>query len=157
MVLRKYSFIVFAKEPPRSFNGILGNIDMYTIHLLLAGGKTILQESFNGTAQEASKWYMKHMKEQGIECRSSVIVNSTIWMEVDLDKTNIEEFTMAYELGNSETVESNNDDTLAWRTFWYPCTAGTKIECLGFAVKTLEYKISNVSLESILKTILIDL
>jgi hypothetical protein len=146
-----YSFIVYAKEPAKSFKGILGEIDLYTIHLLLTGGNTILQEKFTGTAEEARKWYIQHMKDQGIVCNSSQIVKSTIWMEVDLKNTSLEEFTMAHELEKGDT------DTLAWRTFWYPCTKGTKIECLGFAINTLEYKISNVSLEAILKTILTDL
>jgi len=146
-----YSFIVYAKEAPRRFNGILGEIDLYTIHLLLAGGKSILQESFEGTAEEAHQWYVSHMKEQGIVCTSSQIVNSTVWMEVDLGQTNLEEFTMEHEL------EKDDTESLAWRTFWYPCTGGTKIECLGFAVNTLEYTISNVPLETILKTVLVDL
>ena len=148
---KTYSFIVFAKEEARSFKGILGDIDLYTIHLLLAGGKSILQEKFSGTAKEANTWYTEHMKEQGIICSSSQIVNSTIWMEIDLKQTSLDEFTMAHELEKGDT------DMLAWRTFWYPCTGGSKIECLGFAVNTLEYHISNVSLEAILKTILVDL
>ena len=148
---KKYSFIVYGKEEARRFKGILGDIDLYTIHLLLGGGKTILQETFQGTAKDANVWYINHMKEQGIVCKSSRVVNTTIWMEVDLEQTRLEEFTMAHEIGEEDT------ETLAWRTFWYPCTGETKIECLGFAVSTLAYKISNVCLETILKTILIDL
>ena len=148
---KTYSFIVYAKETPKSFKGILGEIDLYTIHLLLTGGKSILQEKYNGTAEEAREWYIEYMKEQGIYCSSSVLVQSTIWMEVDLSKTSLDDYTMAHELTRTDT------ETLAWRTFWYPCTAGTKIECLGFAINTLEYQISNVSLEVILKTILVDL
>jgi hypothetical protein len=145
---KQYSFFVYAKEEPKQFEGILGKIDLYTVHMLLAGGKKVIVESFDGSAEKAVAWYTEYMKEQEIYFKSSKIIGTTIWMEVDLEKTPVNEFTQAHELEESDL------ETLAWKILWYPCTAGTKNECLGFAVSTHEYQISGVSLESVLRKII---
>ena len=145
---KQYSFFVYAKEEPKQFEGILGKIDLYTIHMLLAGGKKVIVESFNGTAENALTWYTEYMKEQDIHFKSSKIIGTTIWIEVDLEKTPVDEFTQAHD------VEDSDMESLAWKIFWYPCIAGTKQECLGFAVSTHEHKISGVSLESVLRKII---
>jgi len=145
---KQYSFFVYAKEEPKQFEGILGKIDLYTVHMLLAGGKKVIVESFDGSAEKAAKWYAEYMNEQEIYFKTIKIIGTTIWIEVNLERTPVNEFTQAHDLEDSDL------ETLAWKTFWYPCAAGTKNECLGFAVSTHEYQISGVSLESVLQKIL---
>jgi len=148
MAQTKYSFFVYAKEEPKQFEGILGKIDLYTVHMLLAGGKKVIVESFDGSAEKAAKWYIEYMNDQEIYFETVKIIGTTIWIEVDLERTHVDEFTQAHD------IEDSDQETLAWKIFWYPCTAGTKNECLGFAVSTHEYQISGVSLESVLRKIL---
>ena len=148
MAQTKYSFFVYAKEEPKQFEGILGKIDLYTVHMLLAGGKKVIVESFDGSAEKAAKWYAEYMNDQEIYFKTIKIIGTTIWIEVDLERTPVNEFTQAHDLEDSDL------ETLAWKTFWYPCAAGTKNECLGFAVSTHEYQISGVSLESVLRKII---
>ena len=45
---RKYSFIIYAKDPPKQFTGILGTIDFHVIQLLLVSGADINASSQNG-------------------------------------------------------------------------------------------------------------
>ena len=148
MAQTKYSFFVYAKEEPKQFEGLLGKIDLYTVHMLLAGGKKVIVESFDGSAEKAAKWYAEYMNEQEIYFKTIKIIGTTIWIEVDLERTPVDEFTQVHDLEDSDL------ETLAWKTFWYPCAAGTKNECLGFAVSTHEYQISGVSLESVLRKII---
>ena len=127
-------FIVYAKEAPKHFNGILGEIDLHKIQFLLAGGKTLIQESYDG--KEPDVWYKNVLEEQDIFVSNSKVQSykgrTLVWLEVDAEKTPIHEFTIWTDL------PSNDNETLAWRSFYYPCTSGTTIECLGLAVKARE-------------------
>jgi len=129
-----YVYIVYAKRPPVQYTGILGAIDLYTVHLLLVGGSVLLEESYEGN--DPVTWYKGILKDQGIfviqEKQQNWKGRPIIWLEVDTDKTNLSEFTAWNELQKDDT------DTLAWKPFYYPCHATTTKECLGFAVSSRE-------------------
>jgi hypothetical protein len=129
-----YTFIIYTKPSVRSFQGILGAIDVFTTHLLLAGGKYLIEESYSGS--DPIKWYMETLKEQDIHVSASKQQKykgqQYIWLEVDPNKTPIDEFTSWQE------VEKTDTETLAWRKIIYPCTGGTTKECLGLAVAARE-------------------
>ena len=134
-----YTYIVYGTPPPQRFNGVLGEIDLFQIKMLLAGGKTLITEQYDG--EDPIGWYTKTLEEQ------EIIVKQTkeqkfgatryIWLEVDTDKTPIDEFATWRDL------EPNDTETLAWRTFFYPVAPATKKECLGLAVKARETIITN--------------
>jgi hypothetical protein len=130
----KVRFIVYARQDPKRFTGILGEIDLHKIQFLLAGGKYIIEETYTG--ENPAEWYTKVLSEQDIIIRASqeqtVKGNRLVWLEVDAEKTPIDEFTVWTDLPASD------NETLAWRPFLYPCTAGTNKECLGLAVKARE-------------------
>jgi hypothetical protein len=131
-------FIIYSKPTIRRFKGILGDIDVFTTHLLLAGGKHLIEESYTG--QDPIEWYVKTLEEQDIYVSTSKQQKykgqSYIWLEVDSEKTPIQEFTSWQE------VDAKDMETLAWRKFVYPCTAGTKKECLGLAVVARELRLT---------------
>jgi hypothetical protein len=125
-----YTYIIYTKPTSKRMSGILGEIDLYTIHFLLAGGKLLVEEKYDGP--DPVGWYSTILAEQGIHIsntKQQKYKNRTcIWLEVNPETTPIEEFTSWKE------VEGDASDTLAWRTVYYPCTAGTKTECVGIAV-----------------------
>ena len=129
-------FIVYAKSPPKRFTGILGEIDLYKLQFLLAGGKQLIQETYDGP--DPAAWYTKVLEDQDIlisTAKTQKYKGQTIvWIEVDAEKTPIHEFTIWSDL------PANDNETLAWRTFYYPCTTdATPVkECLGLAVKARE-------------------
>ena len=131
-------FIVYAKSPPKRFSGILGEIDLYKIQFLLAGGKQLIQESYDG--QDPATWYTKVLEEQDIIIAASktqkIKGHTLVWLEVDAEKTPIHEFTIWTDL------PANDNETLAWRPFYYSCTTQSGSEpvkeCLGLAVKARE-------------------
>ncbi len=129
-------FIVYAKPPPKRFTGILGELDLYKIQFLLAGGKHVIQETYDGA--DPATWYTKVLEEQDILISTTKTQkfkgHTLVWLEVDAEKTPIHEFTIWSDL------PANDNDTLAWRTFYYPCTTGVSEvkECLGLAVKARE-------------------
>lgn len=146
-------FIVYAKRPTQTRNGILGPIDLHSIQLLLAGGKYCIEEMYDGT--EPEKWYTDILTEQGIYIQSSNKQNwkgrTIVWLEVDSEQTPIHEFTMWND------VEEHDVETLAWKTVCFPCTPGTNTECLGLAVPMQEIncfpKSPKLSLYTVLQTI----
>ena len=129
-------FIVYAKPPSKRFTGILGEIDLYKIQFLLAGGKQLIQEMYDGS--DPAAWYTKVLEDQDIIISASKTQkhkgHTLVWLEVDAEKTPIHEFTIWSDLPSNDTV------TLAWRTFYYPCLTGILPvkECLGLAVKARE-------------------
>jgi len=129
-----YTFLVYAKGPPRQFSGILGDIDLHAIHFLLMGGNYSIEETYSGS--NPVEWYTDILEQQGIfvvQGKQQKFKGETIiWLEVDLERTPIEEFTAWSELDPSDM------ETLAWRTFYYPCHKGTTKECLGFAISARE-------------------
>jgi len=131
---RIYTFIVYAKAPPKQFSGILGEIDLHAIQFLLVGGKYSIEETYAGS--DPVEWYSEILEQQGIIVSQGKLQKykgeTFIWLQVDLERTPIEEFTSWSELDPSDT------ETLAWRTFYYPCYKGTTKECLGFAISARE-------------------
>jgi hypothetical protein len=129
-----YTFIIYTKPTIRHFQGILGSIDLFTIHLLLAGGKHLIEESYSGP--DPITWYTQTLREQDIYVSASKQQKYKgqiyIWLEIDPDQTPIHEFTSWQEVNETDT------ETLAWRKIVYPCTGGTTKECLGLAVAARE-------------------
>jgi hypothetical protein len=125
-----YTYIIYTKPTSKRITGLLGDIDLYTIHFLLAGGKLLVEEPYAGP--DPIEWYSSILAEQGIHIsntkQQTYKHRTCIWLEVDPEQTPIDEFTSWKEV-NDGTL-----DILAWRTVYYPCTAGTKTECVGMAV-----------------------
>jgi hypothetical protein len=127
-------YIVYSKAPIKQFSGILGGIDLHCVWLLLTGGKTLIEEVYDGSDPIA--WYRDVLNEQGMIVKSTKKQTykgqTFVWLEVDYDQTPIQEYTTWRDL------EPNDTETLAWKPFWIPCTTGTTKECLGFAVSSRE-------------------
>ena len=133
-------FLVYCQEPPKTFTGgLLGSIELHVIHLLLAGGKTLIEENYSGT--DPVGWYTQCLEDQGMTVQSSRLQTykgqTIVWLQIDHSKLKIEEYTLWTE------VEEGDMETLAWRTVWYPCSAETKQECLGLAVVAKEVAIQS--------------
>lgn len=128
-----YTYIIYAKAPPKRCSGILGEIDLHHIQLLLAGGKYLIDESYDGN--DPIGWYSNVLREQEIIVKASKQQKHKgqmfCWLEIDSEKTPIAEFTGWQELSAEDT------DTLAWRSIYYPCSLEKK-ECLGLAVSARE-------------------
>jgi hypothetical protein len=139
------------------FQGILGEIDFYTIEFLFAGGKYIIEEQYDG--KDPVSWYTKILEEQDIFVKSSKKIKfknkQAIYLEIDSVKTPISEFTTYLE------VDDKDESTLAWRKIHFPCSRGTDKECLGLAVVAREMHLSpknrlNITLFDILESIIAD-
>jgi len=143
-------FIVYAKQPPKQFTGILGSITLHKFQFLLAGGKYCIEETYTGA--NPAEWYTKILGEQDIVIRASqtqtIRGQIHVWLEVDPEQTPIDEFTIWTDL------PANDTETLAWRTFYYPCTTGTTTECLGLAVKARETALTQGKHPIMLQTVL---
>lgn len=143
-------FIVYARQAPKQFTGILGTIDFYKFQFLLAGGKYLIEETYTGT--NPAEWYTKVLGEQDIIiCASqtqTIRGKTVVWLEVDAEKTPIDEFTIWTDL------PADDNETLAWRPFFYPCTSGTTKECLGLAVKARETAVTQDKHPIMLQTVL---
>lgn len=128
-----YTYIIYAKGEPKRCSGILGEIDLYHIQLLLAGGKYLIEETYDGA--DPIGWYSEVLREQDIIVKASKQQKYKgqlfCWLEIDSEKTPIAEFTSWQE------VPSEDTDTLAWRSIYYPCSPNKK-ECLGLAVSARE-------------------
>ena len=128
------SYLVYAKEAPKDFSGLLGPLQLHVTHLLLSGGKTLIEETYDG--DDPVGWYTECLKQQEIYIESSKIQSykgqTIVWLQVDMEQTKISEFT------NWTEISKNDRDTLAWRTVWYPCSSETNKECLGLAVVAKE-------------------
>ena len=146
--------IIYAKEPPKKFTGIIGEIDLHTIHLFLAAGHQGITETIE--AKNPIEFYTSFLKEQDMIIKSarmeSVGTLKRIWIEIDTDQTPISEYTQWNQCEPTET------DTLAWKPFWISCTAGTTKECLGLAISATEQRLftgkAPLSLQAIFTTIL---
>ncbi len=113
----------------KKFSGILGEFDFYTIPILLAGSKYLIEEVYEG--KDPVEWYTKSLEEQEmkiLKTKKQTIKGKTfIWIEVEWNQEQIESF-------------SNSDDAneLVWKPFYYSCKTGTKEECLGLMVSIKE-------------------
>ncbi len=134
-----YTFIVYGVPQPKQFSGILGTIELIQVKMLLAGGKTLITEQYDG--EDPVSWYKATLEEQDIVVKQSKEQKlgsmRYIWLEVDTEKTPINEFQTWRDL------DPKDSETLAWRTFFYPVSPTTKKECLGFAVKAREMTITD--------------
>jgi len=130
----RYTFIIYTTPSRTPCTGILGTFELCTVQFLLAGGKYLIEEEYDG--KDPVKWYIYTLKEQDISVTSSKQQKykgqNYVWLEVDPVKTPIQEFTIWTEVPESDI------DTLAWRKIMYPCSAETSAECLGFTVATRE-------------------
>ena len=150
-----YTFIIYARQGSREFQGILGEFILHTVQLLLAGGKTLIEEYYEGN--DPIQWYTGVLAEQGImikESKQQVYKgNQYIWLEVDSEQTPIHEFTTWKELPVDDT------ESLAWRHVVYPIQPSSGKECLGFAVIAsgipLQTKQGAFTMKDILEAILV--
>ncbi len=127
-VVAVYNYVIYAKDKVKTFpNGLLGPIDLHKYHFLLQNGKHILEETLPSNIDPIA-YYEESLQSQEMVVRKSWKDGNIIYMEIDGDATNIASFTQDYELTQED------DDTLAWKTYWIPCNAGTTKECLGLMV-----------------------
>jgi hypothetical protein len=147
-----YTFVFYTPPVLKKFNGILGEIDLYHVSLLLAGGKYLVEEQYDGN--DPIEWYTNIMKEQGIFISNSKTQTykgkKYIWMEIDAEKTPVDEF-MTW-----QQISPNDTDNLAWRTFYVPCAEGTKTECLGLGVVAREKNMTEPNKQPIKLSTLLD-
>jgi hypothetical protein len=127
-------YIVYSKAPVKQFTGILGTVDLQCVWFLLSGGKTLIEETYEGT--DPVGWYKNVLEQQDmIVCSSKQQKykgQTYIWLEIDYEKTPIQEFI------TWRDISATDKETLAWRPFWIPCDTGSSKECLGFAVRNRE-------------------
>ena len=90
-----YTYIIYAKAPPKRCSGILGVIDLHHIQLLLAGGKYLIEESYEG--KDPIGWYTEVLRDQEIIVKASKQQKhkgqTFSWLEIDSEKTPISEIT----------------------------------------------------------------
>jgi hypothetical protein len=137
--LNKYYIV--AVETPKTFTGIIGPLDVYTVHFLLTDGKSTLK-SYSNESQIATE-----LADQGIYIqRISPLGPGEYIIYVDNHRTNVAEF--------SNWKSTDDPAALSWRTYIYPCHKGTTKEALGFAVCAKKEAIDNYSLSSLFTKIL---
>jgi len=149
---KKTSYVIYSKEAPKQFNGIIGAIDLHCCHLLLSGGKSIIEEKVPNNKEPLS-WYIEMLEQQDIYiCKSFIDKKGIVWLEVDTAKSPIEEFASWRELDPKSPTLS---EEIAWKSYWIPCKANTTEECIGFWVSAKEeYLTKTISVASVLKTIM---
>jgi hypothetical protein len=130
----RYTFIIYTTPSRTPCTGILGTFELCTVQFLLAGGKYLIEEEYDG--KDPVKWYTDTLKEQDIFVTSSKQQKykgqNYIWLEIDPEKTPVHEFA------SWKDIDAKDMDTLAWRKVLYPCNSGTTKECLGLAVVARE-------------------
>ncbi len=142
------TYVIYALEPPKKINGLLGAIDFHCIHLLLTDGQQCVQETVPADCDPV-EWYKDVLESQEMYVKtvSPDLLNHRVWIEVDTVRTKIEEFT-----GWRDTFAPGS---LVWRTFWFPTNTDTMKECLGFEVTaTKQYISEKLSLSNTFHTIL---
>lgn len=115
--------LVFAKEEPLKFNGLLGPIDLYSINFLVDSKGHLLKEPAD-KAEDNIKAICDGMNYPIISIK---LYKSLLVVEVDLSDNPI------YEQMNWRDIKETDTTALAWRTIHYPTTSGTVNECLGFS------------------------
>ena len=146
-------YIIYAVGPPKKYTGLLGNLDTYTVYLLLLGGKQGIEETIETT--QPIEFYTNILKEQDMVIKSTQLEKlkgiSRVWIEIDSEQTNLQEYTQWRDVTDPET--------LAWKPYITPCREGTKTEALGLSIgakETLIFKGKNkVSVYDILSTVLV--
>ena len=146
-------YIIYAVGPPKKHTGLLGNLDTYTVYLLLLGGKQGIEETIE--TKTPVEFYTNILKEQDMVIKSTQLETlkgvTRVWIEIDSEQTNLQEYTQWRDVTDSET--------LAWKPYITPCREGTKTEALGLnigAKETLIFKGKHkVSVYDILSTVLV--
>lgn len=130
-------YIVYSIESKKQIKGSIGGLDIYVIQLLLAGGKTGIEEYIETTSPV--EFYSTFLQTQGMTIKSTqheVLKDiHRVWIEVDNEKTNFNEYSTWKE------IDANDMETLAWKPFFMPCLEGTKQESLGLSVIAKETNI----------------
>lgn len=144
---KTYTYIIYMTPKIKKFSGILGEIDLYTFSFLLAGGKTIIEEEYEGN--DPVGWYCASLEDQNMKVLKSKIQTikgkQYIWIEIERDNSKI------FPLTGEETT-----DELVWKTFYYTCKSGTKEECLGLMVSAKEVLLNQDKKHPIYLTTLLD-
>lgn len=142
----KHTYYVVAIESPKKVTGIIGPLDIYTVHLLLENGTSPPQENTRPDTEDQITWYRTHLETQEIFTLGGHSMDSTSSIVyVDTGKTNIDEFTNVRGLKEEELA-----GTIAWRSFIIPCHAGTAKEAIGFWVCAQKEMIGSIPLTTIL-------
>jgi hypothetical protein len=145
----KHTFYVVAVESPRRFNGIIGPLDLYKIHVLVEGSGQPLQEI---CPAEPVAWYRSHLESQGIAFTEAKSLSDTCHvLTVNSAETQLD----SYAQYNSLSAEERADPAVtAWKTYYIPCHAGTKKEALGFWVCAAQEKLGPLSCAELFETVL---
>jgi len=145
-------YIIYSVGKPKKYTGLLGNLETYTVYLLLLGGKNGIEESIE--TKTPIEFYTNILKEQDMVIKSTQLENKKdikrVWIEIDSEKTNIQEYT--------QWKDVTDPETLAWKPYLMTCLEGTKTEALGLAVMAKESMVfkgkHKVSVHDILSTVL---
>lgn len=145
-----YYYVIYAKDKVANFpNGLLGPIDLHKYHFLLHNGKYVIEETLPSSV-DPIKYYEDSLQSQDMVIIKSYKDDNIVYIEIDPEATQIESFTQYYELSSSA-----DEDTLAWKTYWIPCNAGTTKECLGLMVgAATEHLGNNIFLQQILDKVM---
>jgi len=146
-------YIIYSVGPPKKHTGILGNLDTYTVYLLLLGGKEGIEEHIETT--QPIEFYTSILKEQDMVIKSTQHETLKgvirVWIEIDSEITNIHEYT--------QWRDATEPGTLAWKPYIFPCLEGTKKEALGLTIGAKEALIfkgkHKVSVYDIISTVLV--
>jgi hypothetical protein len=146
-------YIIYSIGIPKKHTGLLGNLDTYVLYLLLLGGKDGIEENIE--TKEPIEFYTNILKEQDMVIKSTFYEKlkgiERVWIEIDSEKTNINEY--------KNWRETTDPETLAWKPFIIPCIEGTKNEALGLSVMAKEtYIFKNkhkVSVYDIISSVLV--
>ncbi len=146
-----YKYIIFARDAVKTFpNGLLGPIDLHKYHFLLHNGRQILEETLPSNIDPVS-YYEDSLQSQEMVVKKSWKDGNMIYIEIDGEATQIESFTQYHEVSSNE-----DEDTLAWKTYWIPCNAGTTKECLGLMVCAATENLgNNLFLSQILEKVMV--
>jgi hypothetical protein len=118
-------------EPKKFAGGILGDIDLYRIHLLVDDKGSLIQE--RGIPKTVEANVKKMLESQDLPVvRVWKSAPKTMFFEVDTEKNPISEQLCWQDSGDFER------GSLVWRTIFYPCASGTRRECLGFSAAAAE-------------------
>jgi hypothetical protein len=145
-------YIIYSVGPPKKYTGLLGNLDTYTVNLLLLGGKDGIQETIETSTP--IEFYTDILKQQDMVIKSTQLEKlkgvSRVWIEIDSEKTNIQEYAQWRDVIDPET--------LAWKSYIFPCIEGSKNEALGLSViakETMIFKEKHrVSVYDIINTVI---
>ena len=140
---QKHTFYVIALEGPSQFNGIIGPLDLYKLHVLVEGGSQPLQEEYRGAVADAAAWYSTHLESQGLSFTHVQTIQPHIhFLWVNLESTPLDSYA---HVTNLSAEQKADPAVIAWKTYYIPCQAGTKKEALGFWVCAAQERLGPLS------------